>query len=869
MIFEPMILEPMTDALAMTVSQSRFSSRAGVAILFALVVAGCAATKSAVPNADIVVPIAGKAADRVKSGKPVQPAPEAPVVAEPLVLRGSDAMFNAPRPTGAKVLAGDPVSLDFEQAPVTEVVHAVLGDILGLPYIINQPVAGSLTVHTAQPLPRDRVLPVLESILQANGLTMVVDPSGVYHVGRPETLRGIAPSLGNLGGALPPGQNMMIVPLQFVGAAEMADILAPVAAPENIVRVDPVRNLLILAATRAQIEGFMQIVQTFDVDVLKGMSLGLFPLKNVAVAEVQEALAALTGGGAAKAAGTGTGAVAGAGAAAAAGAGNAAVKGGAQGKGNAAAPAAAGLELPGPLAGLVKVVAIERLNALLIITSRAYYLDRAREWIAQFDQPRGDGNEPQLFVYSVQNGTSQHLSELLNALYGGGTGAGGADSGVAPGLGQSGLGSGYGRSGSSGFGGSRSGFGSGSQGGRSGFGGSNSGGYGGGFGNSGGGGYGGGLGGSRGGYGSGFGGGGRAGQSGNQVEMTTVELGPDVRVVADEFNNALLIYAPRREYEKVRAALLQLDVPPTQILIEVSILEVTLTDEFSFGLQWAFDGGVNGGRTGTGVFNSRSSGNIGPEQPGFSYTIANRAGQVRAVLNTLAKKNLVNVISSPSIMVLDNHNAQIQVGDQQPVQSSTNITDGGFRTNSIEYKDTGVMLDVLPSVNAGGLVTMDVNQSVTDVGPVDEATSQRSFLQRQIASRVAVRSGETVVLGGLIRDNTSRGKTGLPWLQDIPVLGGLFRTTSRTNNRTELVVLITPRALQNDEQLRAVSDEMRRHFARSLGAINGLKIDGALSEEIAVPEAQSEASEQAGSADAEAARNPSQAGSVNAVNPTE
>ena len=815
----------------MTVSQSSPASRASLAVLFALAVAGCATTKSAAPNTDIVVPIAGKAADRVKVDKPAPPAPEAEPNAEPLIVRGDDAMFRAPRPTGAKAVVGDPVSLDFEQAPVTEVVHAILGDILAMPYIINQPVAGSLTVHTAQPLPRDQILPVLESILQANGLALVIDASGVYHVGRPETLRGIAPSLGNLGGALPPGQNLMIVPLQFVGAAEMAEILAPIAATENIVRVDPVRNLLILAATRSQLEGFMQIVQTFDVDVLKGMSIGLFPLKNVSVAEVESALAALSGGAAAK-----TGAPPPR-------AGDAA-RGSVQGAtgGNAQAPAVGGLELPGPLAGLVKVVAIERLNALLIITSRAYYLDRAREWIAQFDQPRGDGNEPQLFVYAVQNGTSQHLSELLNALYGGGGGQGGrgADSGVAPGLGQSSLSGGRG---GSGIGSSRGGS---SLGGRSGFGGSNSGGFGGGFGSSNSGGFGntgGGFGGSRSGLGSGFGSGGRAGQSGNQAEMTTVELGLDVRIVADEFNNSLLIHAPRREYEKVRTALQQLDVPPTQILIEASILEVTLTDEFSFGLQWAFDGDINGGRTGSGIFNPNSSGDIGPQLPGFSYSIANRAGQVRAVLNTLAKKNLVNVISSPSLMVLDNHSAQIQVGDQQPVQSSTNITDGGVRTNSIEFKDTGVMLDVLPSVNAGGLVTMDINQDVTDVGPLDAATGQRSFLQRAIASRVAVRSGETVVLGGLIRDNTSRGKTGIPWLQDIPWLGNLFRTTSRTNNRTELVVLITPRALQNDEQLRAVSDEMRRHFARSLGAISDLKIEGALSESIVVPSPQPAAPE--------------------------
>jgi len=151
------------------------------------------------------------------------------------------------------------------------------------------------------------------------------------------------------------------------------------------------------------------------------------------------------------------------------------------------------------------------------------------------------------------------------------------------------------------------------------------------------------------------------------------------------------------------------------------------------------------------------------------------------------------------------------------------------------------MLDVLPSVNAGGLVTMDVAQEVTDVGPVDTATEQRSFLQRQVLSRVAVRSGETVVLGGLIRDNSSEGTLGVPLLKDIPVLGNLFRTTSRVNDRTELVVLITPRALQNDEQLRAVSDEMRRRFSNSLGGIanwSELQPEGAPAEVEAEAETQ-------------------------------
>lgn len=793
--------------------------RVSFAATVVLLLAGCVGGSDGPERQAIEVPIYGRAADRVPASD-AAPEPEVKSAKEPLIIRGNDALFKPPRPLPDGVAGGDPVSLDFEQAPITEVIHAVLGDILKLPYVINQPVSGSLTVHTAQPLPRDQVLPVFEALLQANGLAMAVGDGGVYHIGAPETLRGMAPNLGNLGGALPPGQNLVIVPLQFVGAQAMADILAPVSSPDTVVRVDALRNLLMLAGSRSQIDGYLDIIRTFDVDVMDGMSIGLFPLEHVSVAEVAAALEAISGDAEAPAVKPPSRRAA-------------PPAGGSPAGGktpDADAAGVAGLGVPGPLSGLVKVVALERLNALLVVTSRAHYLERARQWIARFDQPRGDGNEPQLYVYEVQNGTSGHLAELLNGLYGGSTDTGYSrpDSGVAPGLGGSRLGSGYGYgSGGSAFGGSGMGSGRFPGGNRDGtFGGNFDGTFGssrGGYTTGGMGGSTGILGGSRGLTGNGLGGGRMAGGRGGagMPETAVIDLAPNVRVVSDENNNALLIHAPRRDYDKIREALRQLDVAPTQILIEASIIEVTLSDQFRFGLQWAIENGLgSNGRTGSAVLNPNASGGIGPEQPGFSYTITSRAGEVRAVLNALAQKNLVNVISSPSIMVLDNHNAQIQVGTQQPVQSAVIVTDGGNTQSSIEFKDTGVMLDVLPSVNAGGLVSMDVAQEVTDVGPVDAATLQRSFLQRQILSRVSVRSGETVVLGGLIRDNTATGDTGVPWFKDIPVFGRLFRTDTRSNDRTELVVLITPRALQNDDQLRAVSDEMRRRFGRSLGTIS-------------------------------------------------
>ena len=664
---------------------------------------------------------------------PPDPADPDPDSLKPTIIKGTDRMFNPPRVRPPVVVRGEAVSLRFEQAPVTDVVHAILGDILGLPYVVNQPVSGSLTIHTNDPLPRDQVLPVLDAVLQANGLAMVIDQSGVYHVGRPEVLRGISPSLGNLGGALPPGQNLLIVPLKYVGAPEMADILQPLASPETFVRIDAVRNLLILAGTRARLEGLMEIVNTFDVDVLKGMSIGLFPLKHVSVSDVDSALKAVMSG-AGSAVGT-----------------QGAAKGArAEARGESGAPAASTLEMLGPIASVVRVIAIERLNALLVVTSRSYYLDQAREWIEKLDQPGGLDNEAQLFVYPVQNGTSSHLAELLNALFGDAEARPAAtrDSGVAPGL-------------AAGTVGDRT----------------------------------------------------SVGQPDVAGVISGIALGPKVKVVADEFNTALLVYAPRSEYRKIEAALRRLDISPTQVLIEASILEVTLADELQYGLQWYFHGGIGGSRfDGEGRLSNVSSGAIAQNFPGFSYTVTNPAGEVRAVINALAQKSLINVISSPSIMVQDNHTATIQVGDQQPVRSSTTITDGGTTTSSIQFKDTGVSLSVTPSVNAGNLVSMIIDQSVTDVGPVDTATGQRSFLQRQIASRVSVRSGESVVLGGLIRDNTSRGRQGVPLLQDIPVLGSLFSTTTNSGTRTELLVMITPRVVRSEADLREVGAELRQRM---------------------------------------------------------
>ena len=687
----------------------------------------------------------------------VQPAPQVPqVLTSPRMIRGTDRVI-APPPIVAPV-TGVPNTFRFEDAPMLDVVHIILRDILKVNYMIHPPISGTVTLATKGDVTADDAAYLLEGALLANGLVMAQDSRGIYHVGRPETLRGIVSTPRQAGtGPLQPGYGAVVVPLQFIGAAEMATILRPLLPPESLIRVDPVRNLLVLAGTRTQAEGWLSIVSTFDVDLLKGMSVGVFPLKYASVREVEAAIRLLSSGGRA-----------------------APAPGAAAAPGQAAAADGAALAFAeNPFFGALRIMPIERLNSILVVTPRAAYLEEARRWIERLDRPGLNLSEPVLHVYPVQNGSARHLAEVLNGIFGSGDAKAPAGTGVAPGLSSSSAATG-------GFGSSGMGLGT------AGGGGSLSGVL-------------------------------QAGQqAGAQSQAqggaatTALRVG-GLRVVADDANNAILVYGTALEFAKIESTLRRLDVPPTQVLIEASIVEVTLSDDMKYGLQWVFNDAQSNGKTGTGVLSGLAGGVLGGPLAGFSYTLRNSVGNVRAILNALADKSLVKVISSPSLMVLDNHTAQIVVGNQQPIQSGQTITTGGVISNSIQYKDTGVALAVTPSVNSGNMVTMAINQAVTDVGQIDAATGQRAFLQRQINSKVAIRSGETLVLGGLIRDNTTTGSSGVPLLHEIPLLGALFGTKNTSGQRTELLVIITPRVVRSDQDARDVSAEMRDRMTSFVG----------------------------------------------------
>ena len=636
--------------------------------------------------------------------------------ADPTFYRGNDAQWRMPALPEPVKFIGDDVSLNFEQAPLSEVMHAIMGDILQLDYVVDRPVQGQVTLRTRTPIPRGELLEVLESLLKANNALLIKGSDGRYLVTGSQGSR-LSPEISNPASS-DAGFSTIIVPLRYISATNMAEILQPVAEERSFVLVDNRRNILMLAGTRDQLDGWLDIVTTFDVDQLQGMSVGMFPLENSNVEDAAEALSAMLDSG--------------------------------------------GQE------DLVRVVPVKRLNSLLIVTPRSHYLDTLGVWIERLDSVPDSKFEKRIFVYPVQNTSARRISELLNGLYADELGVvttmeSGADGGggVAPGM-----------SGES-IGGGSSGVSAGSNNDERDM-------------------------------------GGKIMSIGAMSDSRGPSMMEDVRVVADDDNNALMIYSTGKQFDMIKTALEQLDTVATQVIIEASILEVSLNDSLEYGLEWTFSNGLNSDNEGTGILSAVGGPLSAANGAGFSYTVANAAGNIKAVLNALAKESLLNVISTPSVMVLDNNTAFIHVGDQVPIisEQSTGLNVDDRITQSVTYKDTGVQLEVTPSVNAGGLVTMDIQQSVTDVGPQVEG-QQPTFLERSIMSRVSVRSGQSVVLGGLIRENASNAESGIPFLQDLPWVGSLFGSTKKGNRRTELLVIITPRALVSENDLREVSEEMR------------------------------------------------------------
>lgn len=625
-----------------------------------------------------------------------------------LEQRGSGNFANVPTEIKGAVSTAGGVNVNFEAAPLEAVLAVILGDLLKVPYTLDGDVTGQITLVSTDPVPQEALLDMLESALEAQGIALMQGNNGIYRIGKSSGVRSEIP-VALREAVATRGYSVRIIPLKFLSAAEAEKILEPLGMKDSILRVDPLRNILMLGASAPQMKNALRTLNMLDVDVLSGMSFGIYEVANLDAKLMVERIQQMMG--------------------------------------------SSNLEA---LASATKLVTLDEINSVMVVAPNSSQLSTVSTWIKRLDN-LGAGLDdeqagPQLYIYNVENGLAQDLSNLLGQLFGGsGASTTSSTSGsTAPGLGQSEL--------------STEGGGSVSR--------------------------------SR-------------GSSSSTGAATTTALG--TRIVADEANNSLLVMAAPKEWRSIRAALDKMDKLPAQVLVEVSIWEVTLKDELNYGVEWFFNskGGVDGLGDGGGLLSMNESGAVGRTVPGFSYLFS--GSDWRAVINMLAKRSNVKSLSSPSVLVQDNREATIQVGNQQPIQTSQTVNTGntGVLTQNVELKDTGVQLKVKPRVNSGGLVVMDIMQEVTDVGAQDEATKQRSFLKRSIESTVAIQSGDTIILGGLIQDRKTDGDSGVPYLSKLPFIGALFGSKGEDSDRTELLITISPKAINQYKDFNKVGEEFR------------------------------------------------------------
>ena len=424
-----------------------------------------------------------------------------------------------------------------------------------------------------------------------------------------------------------------------------------------------------------------------------------------------------------------------------------------------------GMEAESPLAGMFRFVPLERLASVMVITPQEAYLEKARKWIETLDRGAA-GSGVQLFVYRVKNLEAQVLADYLSILFGGTTSAPKRDSNrgtLSPGLQEAQ------KSSISDFNTNRQSAND-------------------------------------------------RGVQGNRStgSVVTTEEG-DIRITSVIETNSLLIQATQNQYSSIQAAIERIDQEPLQVLIESQILDVELTEDLEFGVNWYLTNNPVGDAVIGDGFDTLAMGG----SPNFLATIIGPLGNgfIKATIEALDKVTDVRSLGAPSLLVRNNATATITVGTQVPVQSSSISTGGGVGNvvSSAQYVSTGVTLTVTPRINPGGLVYMDVTQEVSRPGARDPAISASGnppINNKSVTSQVAVQSGQTIFLGGLIAEQTSKGRTGVPYLNRIPVIGALFGSTKTNTTRSETIVMITPTVIENTNDLKTVSDDIRVEFMK-------------------------------------------------------
>jgi len=683
---------------------------------------------------------------------------------EPELSLGENTTTTKPHlPPGSTV--GD-VQLNLADTDIREIVRQVLGVMLQVNYSIDPAVHGTATIETAKPLKREELLPTLELLLNQNGASLV--QTGTLYRVLPSSTAVATPALAE---AQTTGTES--VTLRYASAKDLAKVLEPFVAEGARITPDANRNVLLVSGEPAARRTLLSLIASFDIDLLAGQSFAIFPVTEgepaKIAAEMQKAL---------------------------------------QTEGDSA------------LAGVLRMIPMDRANAVLVVSAQKRYIDAAQRLFRLVEKTRKD-TERSWHVYYIQNGQANDVANVLQRAFTPNNVTAKPDStgSTAPGQGSSTIGgssSGQSAFGSSSGGalGSSSGIGSTGSTGATG---------------------------SSGGLGTPSLLGGNQGQSGSSafgspssssdsastesLSSSTQQSGSQgnaIRIIPNKQNNALLIFATPVEESTIESMLHKIDIIPLQVRIDATIAEVDLNDALQYGTQFYFQNKALTGSLTQLVTSAPTASSFASSSfstgTGFSGFSLSNGGDVRFVLQALQSVSNVRVLSSPQLMVLDNQTAQLQVGDSVPYNtgsiSSTAGTGVGEATTT-SYQQTGVIMQILPHVNSSGLVTLDIGQEVSSVTPDTVNTPTPTFSDRKVTTRVVVQDGQTVGIAGIIQDQTTRANAGIPYLKDIPILGAAFSNQSNNRTRTELLVMITPHVIQDQRDARRLTEDLRETLSHA------------------------------------------------------
>ncbi|MFZ5774064.1 MAG: type II secretion system secretin GspD [Thermodesulfobacteriota bacterium] len=677
------------------------------------------------------------------------------------------------------------IMLNFDNADVYEFIQ-VISETLGINYIVDPKVKGTVNVRSGQGIHKDQLFGVFRKILHINGLD-VRNEGNYYYIhpakgGAPQQVYGPKEA-----GALKPSSRMVIqiIPVVHLSSAEAQKLIEPYLSEVGVVHNLPGQNTLIVSDFEGKVLDMASVLARLDISPLAALKVRLIRVEHAPLFalrdELQEILTAMA--------------------------------------------------INAKEHDSVSIIPLERVNSLLLISKSDQLLDSTDRWIKELDAAPTDGQET-IHFYNVRNSVASDLASLVNALilgedlplsresasgrgrttdqaragleqtaglgqqakggaaalFGGETpfSAAGARSSSplsSPTSSRSPLASGSGTKASSATTGRHDTAGAAAD-------------------------------------------ADRPATAGKAESLTSpfsrqrgdrdarksgaaeLHFAGEPMLIPDDSRNVILIRALMPDYTRLVKLLERLDNMPRQVLIEVLVAEVTLNDSWEFGVEWALKNNklrVNGSsyqQKYTTAFESVAD--VGAKTNGFVYSVLNSAGNPIGLLNALAAETDVSLLSSPQVLVLNNEEALVNVGDQIPIITSESVptTTTDLRTSTVQYKDTGTILKVIPRINHDGMIILDIDQQVSSASENTlGGTTSPIISTRELKTKLAVKDGQTIMMGGLIKKGTTTNQNKVPLLGDVPLLGWAFKYEKQADAKTELLVMITPYVIETDDVL--------------------------------------------------------------------